>query len=390
MANIFALLSKKWGHGSPVRPARREVVKEFPSLLRELRASTDEEFVTLLYLLFLDRLPGRAESDNWLVRQDGKPLTRRAILSDIANSPEARNRSYYVNQRLGFESAYLARCEQELQDFLARNARLRFSAPSRPGVSIIAVLRGPPAISLGCLRSVLDSDVTDCDLTLVDSSPQGASDELLARIDGASVQRGADSIAARINTAAAHARGDYLLFLRDGARLQPNAMRTVAEGLAADPEAGVAGGLILGFEGKIIEAGGAVLGNGGTASIGQGREPDESGLQAAFAVDCVSSAFLLTRRELFLEIGGFDPLFGMGDFGDVDYCRRAWAATRRVLSVPQARLCLLASSAGTKTSALARAMAWNRSRLLFCERYGLDPTAEPTASPPGTLQASPG
>jgi glycosyltransferase involved in cell wall biosynthesis len=59
---------------------------------------------------------------------------------------------------------------------------------------------------------------------------------------------------------------------------------------------------------------------------------------AAREVSAVTGACLLTRTDLYRELGGFDePALGVA-YNDVDYCLRARAAGYRVIYTPQARL----------------------------------------------------
>ena len=60
----------------------------------------------------------------------------------------------------------------------------------------------------------------------------------------------------------------------------------------------------------------------------------------AFAIhECsaVTGACLMTRREVFQELGGFAAAFGV-NFNDVDYCLRARERGYRVVFTPFARL----------------------------------------------------
>ncbi|MBU0458602.1 glycosyltransferase family 2 protein [Patescibacteria group bacterium] len=50
--------------------------------------------------------------------------------------------------------------------------------------------------------------------------------------------------------------------------------------------------------------------------------------------DWVVGAFMLMKRSLFEELGGFDPRFFLF-FEDTDLCRRCWKAGKRVLFYPQ-------------------------------------------------------
>ena len=59
-----------------------------------------------------------------------------------------------------------------------------------------------------------------------------------------------------------------------------------------------------------------------------------------YSVESLSAAMLLFERQRFLEMGGFDPCFGRGDFEDLELSQR-WRQQGDLVVVPQSRLTLL-------------------------------------------------
>jgi len=57
-----------------------------------------------------------------------------------------------------------------------------------------------------------------------------------------------------------------------------------------------------------------------------------------YDVELLSGAALMFERKRFLELGGFDPVFGRGDFEDLDFSLRWRQAGGRLQLVPSARL----------------------------------------------------
>jgi len=53
-------------------------------------------------------------------------------------------------------------------------------------------------------------------------------------------------------------------------------------------------------------------------------------------VDYCSGAFLLTKRELFVQNGGFDPDYSPAYYEETDYCVKLWESGRRVVYDPNA------------------------------------------------------
>lgn len=122
-----------------------------------------------------------------------------------------------------------------------------------------------------------------------------------------------------------HARGSVLLFLNNDVDvLDPGWLEALVEH-AVRPEVGAVGAKLLYPDGTIQHAG-VVLGIRGVAGHAfkhfPGDHPGYFG-QALAIRDCsaVTGACLMTRREVFDEVGGFDERLRVA-FNDIDYCLR--------------------------------------------------------------------
>jgi len=65
-----------------------------------------------------------------------------------------------------------------------------------------------------------------------------------------------------------------------------------------------------------------------------GATPYDERVNERLELDCVTAACLLIRRALFGELGGFDPVFQVGAFEDVDLCWKARKAGYKVIYDP--------------------------------------------------------
>jgi GT2 family glycosyltransferase len=143
------------------------------------------------------------------------------------------------------------------------------------------------------------------------------------------------------NLGAAAARGDVLVFANDDLELGPGSLRTLAEALAAHPEAGVVGPV------------------GSRWDVENGQHIDfvpEDGLGPAEVreVDVVSGFLFATPRDVFDQIGGFDEAYTPASFEEVDYC----TAVRRRLG----RKCYIVGGVehGHEWGISAKAKPWKR------------------------------
>jgi ADP-heptose:LPS heptosyltransferase/GT2 family glycosyltransferase len=143
------------------------------------------------------------------------------------------------------------------------------------------------------------------------------------------------------NLAAKRALGKYLLFLNDDIEIiDPDWLDTLLE-QAQRPEVGVVGPLLL-YPDRSVQQAGMML-----DAAGRGRhafrhlsenDPGYFGLALTQRnVIAVTGACLLTRRETFDTLGGFDEAHAVIN-NDLDYCLRAWRSNLINVYVPHAKL----------------------------------------------------
>jgi GT2 family glycosyltransferase len=114
-------------------------------------------------------------------------------------------------------------------------------------------------------------------------------------------------------------------------------------GWLAVPEVGVVGAKLLYPDGSIQHAGVMVMPSHGTPEhLFHRLFGNDSGYQwlphRARNVSAVTGACLLTRTDLFHQLGGFDEEHLAVQFNDVDYCLKAVSADYRIVYEPAAVL----------------------------------------------------
>src|SRR5204863_9975673 len=77
---------------------------------------------------------------------------------------------------------------------------------------------------------------------------------------------------------------------------------------------------LLNRDSSLQEAGGVIGSDAQTRSLGDGRSSKDLEYRFRRAVDYGSAACMLVERSAFLEAGGFDSVYGIGYFEDVDLC----------------------------------------------------------------------
>jgi GT2 family glycosyltransferase len=143
------------------------------------------------------------------------------------------------------------------------------------------------------------------------------------------------------NQGAAEATGELLVFLNNDTEvITPDWLDHLAY-YAEQPDVGAAGA-VLAYPDMTVQHAGVVLGMRGTADHLMRKFPvDADGYAGSLAcareVTAVTGACLMIRKQLFEEIGGFNPHFFTA-YQDLDLCLRLRARGLRIICTPQARL----------------------------------------------------
>jgi GT2 family glycosyltransferase len=144
------------------------------------------------------------------------------------------------------------------------------------------------------------------------------------------------SFAEKINTGVVHSRGDHILLLNDDIEVgTPNWIERMVM-YSSISEVGAVGGLLLLEDGRIQHAGvGFEGGLPGHPYYGYPRTVPGYANAVRIARDllAVTGACLMTRRELFEEVGGLSTVFPV-NYNDVDYCLKQVERGRRIVYDP--------------------------------------------------------
>jgi O-antigen biosynthesis protein len=128
---------------------------------------------------------------------------------------------------------------------------------------------------------------------------------------------------------------------------------------------------------ETIEHAGMVIGAGGEARPAfRGFPADDPGvcrqLQITRNYSAVSSACLLTRREVFMQVGGFDEEVSM-ELAGIDLCLKMRRAGYLIVYTPFAKLCRRVPEVQPTTD--------DRSAVIMHERWGEALKADPYYNP---------
>jgi len=257
-------------------------------------------------------LPGSAASD--ASGTVAKPWAYEAGLRAIEDALARRGEAAEVTQEPRFAGRY----------------HVRRLPSSEPLVSIVIPFRDEPGLLATCCTSLrADPGYERVELVLVDNGSElpetAALLDRLAAEPGVTVlaSPGPFNWAALNNEAAREASGEILLFANNDIEARSSRWLHAMLGHALRPEVGAVGARLTYADGAIQHAG-VVVGLGGIAGhVLRGLPGDHPGYNsmAIQTRNCsvVTGACMMTRRDVFDSVGGFDEDLPVA-FNDVDYC----------------------------------------------------------------------
>jgi O-antigen biosynthesis protein len=241
-----------------------------------------------------------------------------------------------------------ARVERDEAD--AGVYHLQPALESRPTVSIVIPTGGqvrevryePVVLVNHCVRSIVERSTYDAYeiVCVTDASMDRAVLEELKEIGGDRLRlvghEGPFSFSAKINRGAVRSEGEHLLLLNDDMEVvTPDWIERMLM-YSSMPEIGAVGGRLLWEDGRLQHVV-VRFQNGLPGHLYRGFSGDfkgyANGVRVAQNCLAVTGACLMTRRELFEQVGGLTTTLPI-NYNDIDYCLKLRASGRRVVYDP--------------------------------------------------------
>lgn len=256
-----------------------------------------------------------------------------------------------------------------LEIFLKSAGRLVVPSSDSPEVSIILVLYNRADLTHLCLRSLACDRLESAEVIVVDNASSDATEALLKRVDGVRIIRNNENrhFLLAANQAARQAKGEYLLFLNNDTEVMPGSISAALNTHKGSVDIGAVGGKLIFPQGSLQEAGSIIWNDGSCVAYGRGDDPFLPTYMFRRDVDYCSAAFLLTKRQLFLEMGGFDESYQPAYYEDSDYCARLWQRGRRVVYEPEA--IVIHHEFGSSASQQQGLELQSRNRSIFSQKH---------------------
>jgi hypothetical protein len=236
-----------------------------------------------------------------------------------------------------------------------------------PDVSIIVVSYCTREMTLACLASIIaQTRVVDYEVIVVDNASTDGSAEAIAgafpqfKLIASQANLG---FAVANNHAAQFARGEYILLLNPDTVVLDGAIDKLVAFARRRPEAGIWGGRTLYGDGRLNSTscwGRMTPWSVTCFALGLTKlfrnsmvfNPEAMGTwqrDTVRRVDIVTGCFFLMGRQLWRQLGGFDPTYFM--YGEeADLCLRAYEKGTKPLIDPSAAIVHYGSASDTSTS----------------------------------------
>jgi len=250
------------------------------------------------------------------------------------------------------------------------------TAAPRTSVSIVIQVHGQARLTEACLERLEETTPADVEIIVVDDA---SPDEPAANLAGLkprparrlNILRNDTNVGfgESCNRGARAATGDVLVFLNNDTLPERGWLAPLLESLS-DPRVGAAGSKLIYPDGTLQEAGGVIFADGSGWNFGHGEaNPDAPLFNHVRDVDYCSAAALATRRQLFLDLGGFDARYSPAYYEDTDYCFALRQAGYRVVYQPASVVVHVGgATAGTDERSGVKSTQ-TRNRAVFAEKW---------------------
>ncbi len=256
--------------------------------------------------------------------------------------PEMGSDAFEMIQEILLENNILARkynykpilvlgsCDDE-------SGSLCFDDCAQPTVSIIIPVYNQFSYTYKCLKSIKQhTNSVTYEIIIADDCSTDQTKEIDKYVEGIKVIHNKTNLRflRNCNNAIGSAAGKYVIFLNNDTQVQPDWLAPLVELMERDETIGMAGSKLVYPDGSLQEAGGIVWRDGSAWNYGRNGDPLDAKYDYLREVDYISGASIIIRKDLLLQLDGFDDDFAPAYYEDVDLAFRVRKAGYKVMFQP--------------------------------------------------------
>ncbi|WP_339615961.1 glycosyltransferase [uncultured Gilvimarinus sp.] len=220
-------------------------------------------------------------------------------------------------------------------------APLTLKSSAQPVLSIVIPVYGQHETTYACLKSIAENPPSQpFEVVVADDCSSIAAAEALAMVAGIRVWTAEKNqgFVGNMNSGAGVAHGEYLVLLNNDTVVSCGAFDKLLDTFSQHDNVGLVGAKLLNRDGTLQEAGGIIWRDGSGWNYGRDQDAEDPRFNYVRDVDYCSGAALAIKRDLFLQLGGFDTYYAPAYFEDTDLAFRVRDQGLRVLYQPGAEI----------------------------------------------------
>lgn len=209
-----------------------------------------------------------------------------------------------------------------LKTFEYSDEKIVFEENNNPLVSVIIPVYNQFEYTYCCLKAIKENTKgVSYEIIIADDNSSDKTKEIQKVAENIKVIRNSENKRFLLNckNASKFAKGKYLLFLNNDTQVQQGWLDKLVEYMENHSDTGLIGSKLIYEDGILQEAGGILWNDGTACGYGNGNNPLLPQYNYVKETDYITGACILTRKDLWDEIGGFDERYVPAYYEDTDY-----------------------------------------------------------------------